>query len=97
MTAAKIDISDETLIRRTGDWLSADTGDGCVMMSPALSRYIGLSNTGSRIWDLLETPRTLSGLCAELSQTYDIDAASVRPDVVEFVIGLVERGVLTFE
>lgn len=88
---------DDARISRQGDWLSADTGDGCVMMSPAIARYIGLSQTGSRIWDLLETPLTLAELCARLSETYDIDARNVRPDVVEFVVGLAERGVLSVD
>jgi hypothetical protein len=89
-----IAMGDDTRISRQGDWLSADTGDGCVMMSPAVSRYIGLSQTGSRIWDLLETPQTLGALCVRLSESYDIKPEEVRPDVVEFVTGLMERGVL---
>jgi hypothetical protein len=90
-------IGDEARISRLGDWLSADTGDGCVMMSPTVSRYIGLSKTGSGIWDLLETPQTLGGLCAQLSATYDIKPEDVRQDVVEFVSGLAERGVVAID
>ena len=85
------DIRSETTISRTGDWLSADTGDGVVMKSPSAARYIGLSATGARIWALLETPRTLAEVCAALAGEYEITAAEVEADVRDFVAGLAER------
>ena len=87
-------IKDDTVISRTGDWLSAETGDGAVMMSPSAADYIGLSETAGRIWALLETPRTLAALCAALAGEYAISADDVRPDVTEFVARLAERGAL---
>jgi hypothetical protein len=88
-------IGADTRISRVGDWLSADTGDGAVMMSPSAAQYIGLSETGGRIWDLLETPRTLGDLCAELAREYAVTADEVQHDVRDFVAGLAERGALT--
>jgi hypothetical protein len=87
-------LSDDTVISRTGDWLSADTGDGVVMMSLSVARYIGISETGGAIWQLLETPQTLGQLCDQLSRSYDVSGADLRGDVVEFVNGLVARGAL---
>ena len=88
------DIRGETTISRTGDWLSADTGDGAVMMSPSAAQYIGLSATGGRIWELLETPRTFGELCAALADEYEITAAEAEVDVRDFIAGLAERGAL---
>jgi hypothetical protein len=89
------EISADATISRTGDWLSADTGDGAVMMSPSAAQYIGLSETGGRIWELLETPRTLADLCAALAVEYAASAEEVRADVQDFVARLAERGALT--
>ena len=88
------EITADTTIARIGDWLSADTGDGAVMMSPSAAQYIGLSETGGRIWDLLATPRTLGELCAALAGEYEVTAEAVRADVQAFVAGLAERGAL---
>jgi hypothetical protein len=88
------EITGETRISRTGDWLSADTGDGAVMMSPSATEYIGLSGTAGRIWELLETPRTLAELCAALASEYQVTPDEVSADVKEFVAGLAERGAL---
>ena len=87
-------IAADTRISRTGDWLSADTGDGAVMMSPSAAQYLGLSETGSRIWALLEEPRTLAEICTALAGEYAVTADEVRPDVIEFVARLAERGAL---
>jgi len=88
------DIRAETTISRTGDWLSADTGDGAVMMSPSAAQYIGLSSTGGRIWELLARPRTFGDLCAALADEYEITAADAEPDVRQFIASLAERGAL---
>jgi hypothetical protein len=89
-------ITGETRISRTGDWLSADTGDGAVMMSPSATEYIGLSGTAGRIWALLETPHTLAELCAALAGEYQVTPDEVTGDVRDFVVGLAERGALAF-
>ena len=87
-------ITGETRIARTGDWLSADTGDGAVMMSPSATQYIGLSGTAGRIWELLETPRTLTELCTALAGEYQVTPEEVSGDVKAFVADLAERGAL---
>jgi coenzyme PQQ synthesis protein D (PqqD) len=88
------EIGADATISRAGDWLSADTGDGAVMMSPTAAEYIGLSETGGRIWALLATPCTLAELCAALAAEYEISAEEVRADVQAFVASLSERGAL---
>ena len=87
-------ITGATRISRAGDWLSADTGDGAVMMSPSATEYIGLSGTAGRIWELLETPRTLAELCAELAGEYQVTPDQLSGDVKDFVAGLAARGAL---
>ena len=65
-----------TMVRRQGDWLSARVGDELVMMSAASRHYVGLSEVGARIWELIEQPRSLDEVCARLVEEYD-----VAPDV----------------
>jgi len=87
-------ITSATRISRAGDWLSADTGDGAVMMSPSATEYIGLSGTAGRIWELLETPHTLAELCAALAGEYQAPPEQLSGDVKDFVAGLAARGAL---
>ena len=50
------------MVRRQGDWLSARVGDELVMMSAEKGNYIGLSEVGARIWDIIETPSEVAAV-----------------------------------
>jgi hypothetical protein len=76
------------MIHRDGDWLAAKVGDELVMMSAAKGNYIGLSAVGARIWDLIETPRTLESLCAALVDEYNVDPSICRMEVNSFLATL---------
>ncbi len=76
------------MIHRDGDWLAAKVGDELVMMSAAKGNYIGLSAVGARIWELIETPRTVEELCGALVTEYDVDPATCRAEVDAFLATL---------
>ena len=74
-----------TIVRKTGLWLSAKVGDELIMMSLERERYIGLSEVGARIWELVETPRSVDDLCACLVGEYDVAADRVRAETESFL------------
>ena len=76
------------MIHRDGDWLAAKVGDELVMMSAAKGNYIGLSEVGARIWELIETPQTFESLCGALVAEYDVDLATCRAEVDAFLATL---------
>ena len=55
------------------------------MMSADTGTCISLSDTGGRIWELIEQPRRLDEVCADLAQEYDVEPAVLREDVIEFI------------
>lgn len=76
------------MIHRNGDWLAAKVGDEMVMMSAAKGNYIGLSQVGARIWELLETPQSAGDLCATLVGEYDVAPETCRAEVDAFLESL---------
>ena len=78
-------LTDATMITRGEGWLSAWVGQEHVMMSADTGTCISLSETGGRIWELLEQPRSVNALCAALAQEYDAEPSVLREDVIEFV------------
>ncbi|MGN6817496.1 MAG: PqqD family peptide modification chaperone [Sphingomonas sp.] len=76
------------MIHRSGDWLAARVGDELVMMSAVKGNYLGLTEVGARIWELIETPRTLESLCDALVAEYDVDPATCRAEVDAFLVTL---------
>ena len=84
-----------SVVSRSGDWLTAQIGEELVMMHSATGRHIGLTDSGRRIWELLETPSTIGGLCTALAREYDAGADEMAPDVEAFLGELAKHGAVT--
>ena len=78
-------ILDSSVVTRGEGWLSAWVGQEHVMMSADTGTCISLSETGGRIWELIEQPRGVSDLCRELAEEYEVEPAVLRSDVVAFL------------
>ena len=85
------------IVRRQGDWLSAKVGDELVMMSAAKGNYIGLSEVGVRVWELIETPQELETVIAQLQQEYDVPPETCRAEVDAFLKELVTHGAVALD
>lgn len=85
------------IIRKHGDWLAARVGDEMLMMSAAEGRYLGLSEVGARIWDLIETPRSTEDICATLEQEFAVTPATCRAEVDAFLLDLANVRAIVIE
>jgi hypothetical protein len=83
-------------ISRAPEVLGTDVGDRHVLLSADL-RYLALDDVGRRVWQLLETPRSLSELVAALRGEYDVSEDDCRRDVTAFVERLREHGLVVIE
>lgn len=84
-------------IARTGDWLTARIGPELVMMSAKRGIYLGLTEVGARVWELLETESDLDRICEALQREFDVPASVCRADVEAFVEEMAGRGLVTVE
>ncbi len=82
------------MVRKQGDWLAAKVGDELVMMSAEKGNYIGLSEVGARIWELIDTPKDVDTLCAELQGEYDVEPEVCRNEVETFLNELAAHGAI---
>jgi hypothetical protein len=85
------------VVRKQGDWLAAKVGDELVMMSAEKGNYIGLSEVGARIWELLERPQELDSVCARLQEEYEIGPEACRAEVESFLNELVKHGAVALD
>jgi hypothetical protein len=81
----------DTTIEKKQDIISSGMDDETVMMSIENSEYYGLNPVGSRIWELLDRPRTVAGICDILLAEYDVPAEECQREVKEFVEKLLEK------
>ena len=86
-----------TVYRRKGDWLTAKVGDQLVMMSVQQGRYVGLSEVGARIWEILESPKDIDQLCDLLVAEFDVAPDVCRAEVVAFLDELGKHDAVSLE
>jgi hypothetical protein len=86
-----VEILEDTVVRRDEDVVFAGLGEESVMLNVATGSYHGLSDVGTRIWELLEAPHSAAGLTQELIEEFDVDAAVCRAAVIDFLRALADR------
>ena len=75
----------ETVIARRGEPLTAAVDDDLVMFDAERGEYFGLDRIGRRIWELLETPRSVDELCTALTAEFEVTDETCRAEVGTFV------------
>lgn len=76
------------MIERNEDWLSARVGDEILMMNAKSGKYIGVSEVGARIWELIETPMEPATLYAELRREFAVSPQVCEEEVATFLADL---------
>jgi hypothetical protein len=85
MSMNRQDPLSESLFMRCNGWFTAWIGGELIMMNAGSSVYLSLSGAGGPIWELLEVPRTLTGLCEALATSYEVEPTRIRDEVLAFL------------
>jgi hypothetical protein len=67
------------------------------MMSAEKGNCIGLSEVGARIWELIETPRDVDAVCAQLRDEFEVAPGVCRAEVGTFLNELVKHGAIALD
>jgi hypothetical protein len=78
----------------TTDQLSTRLGDEVVILGLQDSAYYGLTEVGARIWDLLQTRRTLKDIVDVLVAEYDVSRERATADLSALITDLDARGLV---
>ncbi len=84
-------MTDNSLISRREGWIVAWVDENLIMMHAESKYYLNLSGSGGRIWELLESPRSVSDLCETLVREFVIKPDAARMEVIRFLDQLLLR------
>ena len=70
-------------------------GEICIF-NPVNAIYINLNSTGSKIWDLLETPKTFSELLDQLTSEYETKDQKIEQEVKSFINNCIEHNIFNY-
>ena len=79
-----------TRFRRSTRQVSTRLGEDTVVLHLEAEEYFQLNEVGSRIWELLETPRTVEELATQLHKEFEVSPQQLRTDLVAFLQRLLE-------
>ena len=94
-TAAVIDaLPSNAAVVVTADQLSTRLGEEIVILGLRDSVYYGLSDVGARIWDLIQTPRTVEEILNALVAEYEVTADDAAAGLGHLLRDLETRGLV---
>ncbi len=70
---------------RSSDPLTRQVDGEIVMFHPSRGEYFALGEVGSRIWELLERPLSMTDVCNHLRSEFDVDEDTCRTQVGAFL------------
>ncbi len=74
-----------TCVIRLGGLQTANVDDDIVILNMTTNNYVALDDIGRRIWELIETPRRVEELCAQLTDEFNGVPERIQADVLSFL------------
>lgn len=65
--------------------ISCSLDDESVILNIEQGVYYGLNAVASRVWELVQQPRTVREICDQLMSEYEIEESSCTRDVLELL------------
>ena len=65
-----------------------------VLLNLDSERYFGLNETGTRMWSVLSTCKSIEAAYRKLMDEYEVDAQLLRRDLSELVGKLLDQGLV---
>jgi len=84
----------DSIVVQNANLMSSVIDDDIVMLDVERGVYYGVTNVGSRIWQLIEQPSRLSDVRDLLLNEYDVDDATCTQQVLDFVRELHGKGLV---
>ncbi len=87
-------ISLDTRVVASKEQASADLGDEAAILNLKSGVYYGLDAVGARIWNLIQTPRTVREVRDTLLEEYDVEADRCGNDLINLLKELAEHDLI---
>jgi hypothetical protein len=76
------------------DQVSCDLDGEAAILNLASGVYYGLDATGARVWNLVQTPRTVNEIRDALLKEYDVEAERCERDLLALLGDLAAAGLI---
>ncbi len=78
----------------SGDQVSRNVGEETVILGLKGDMYFGLNPVGSRVWSLIQEPRTVAQVRDAILEEYQVEPAECERDVVDLLARLADQNLV---
>jgi hypothetical protein len=89
-----VSLSTTSTVVALKDTLSSAVGDETVILHFGAGTYFGLDDVGTRVWQLIEQPRTVGDLLDRIVEEYDVERERCEATILPFLEDLAANGLL---
>ena len=86
-----------TVFRKNAELLESDVDEEVVALDVNRGQCYGLNAVGSRVWRLLDTPRSLEDICSLLQEEYEVEPEACQAEVARLMEDLQSEGLVEIE
>ena len=84
----------QTSLRRRDEVIAQRVGDTAVLVDLSSNRIYELNTTGARVWELLDTARSVDALVGALVNEFETEPHVVKHEVVQIVGEFAKEGLI---
>jgi hypothetical protein len=88
-------MTSDTVVLANPDAMSSSVGIETVILHFTAGTYFGLDEVGTRIWELVQTPRSVREIRDTLLEEYDVEEERCDRAVRSLLASLAEHGLIT--
>lgn len=90
-------LDENSIVARGTDNVAVEVDGELVMLDVEAGNYLGFSPVGTRIWEIISKPRTVSEVSTVLEHEYDVAPEVCRRETLAFLQQLADSGLLRTE
>jgi hypothetical protein len=91
---SSITLNESSLLVAAPEQVSCDIGSQMAILNLKSGIYYGLDSVGSRVWELVQSPRPLGEIEGALLAEYEVEPGRLRPEIRELCQTLARAGLI---
>lgn len=87
-------VQKESVVKASKDQVSCDLLGEAAILDLKSGQYFGLNPIGSRIWELIQEPKSVAEILSSLLSEYDVEAARCESDLLGLLDEMERKGLV---
>lgn len=90
-------ITFQTILSASKDQVSSEIGGEAVILNLQSGTYYGLDEVGNRIWELIQTPRSVKEVQETILEEYEVETDQCEKDLIALLQLLADENLIEIE